>query len=125
MSLELYVPRHLFGVTTIVFFLISLSYRQSPLKTYLSTMQPQTSRFIITTLFLVCFGDSVAGRARASQVSTPEGLTLLIALFTAQSDAGYTIDMLNAMQRLMTGDAEFFDPVFLEELLQVSRSIPL
>ena len=37
----------------------------------------------------------------------------------AQSDAGPTIDMLNAMQQLMTGEGEFFDPAFLEELLQV------
>ena len=40
-------------------------------------------------------------------------------LFAAQSDEGTTIDMLDAMQQLLTGDAEYFDPAFLEELLQV------
>ena len=39
--------------------------------------------------------------------------------FAAQSDEGTTIDMLDAMQQLLTGDAKYFDPAFLEELLQV------
>ena len=42
-----------------------------------------------------------------------------ISSILGQSDAGPTIDMLNAMQQLMTGEGEFFDPAFLEELLQV------
>ena len=44
--------------------------------------------------------------------------------FAAQSDAGPTIDMLNAMQQLLTGDSEFFDPAFLGELLQVRLPSP-
>ena len=77
---------------------------------------------LITISFLVCFGHSVAGIVQARmRMRFDSKYVHLIINFTAQSDEGPTIDMLNAMQQLMTGDAEYFDPAFLEELLQVFK----
>ena len=44
--------------------------------------------------------------------------SLLPFVSTAQNTEGPLIEMLEAMQQLMTGDASYFDPAFLDELLQ-------
>ena len=38
-------------------------------------------------------------------------------MMAAQSTEGPMVDMLNSMQQLLTGDARYFDPLFIEDLL--------
>ena len=42
--------------------------------------------------------------------------TFLVRDSQSQDNAGPIVDMLDAMQQLMTGDLEYFDPAFLEDL---------
>ena len=43
-------------------------------------------------------------------------VTFLVKDSQSQDNAGPMVDMLDAMQQLMTGDLEYFDPAFLEDL---------